>query len=235
MDLDGTLINTEGRDYQSFLRTAQEFGLTPPDQQLILQKRKAGEVSERILSELYGIDSPEQLKPLLDFRTHYINSEEILNYDHCFEGIAEPLQQLRQSGVKLYIATLRAHKHHVWDLLRREEIDHFFEDVFCVEDLGEAERFCSPSQDSMVEHKYLILKKLLSRQELDPAQTPFVGDTVFDMQACRRLGFLGVGVSTGFTSRQRLSEYADHCFDTMNDFTKWMLASFDPTQKGRPL
>lgn len=234
MDLDGTLINTEGRDYQSFLHTALEFGLPPPDPQVLLQKRRAGGVSRDILGELYGIASPDQLKSLTEFRTRYINSEEILCHDRCFDGIAVPLQRLCEAGTKLYVATLRVNKDHVRELLAREKIDRFFEDVFCVEDLGEEGRAAAISQDPMVEQKYWILRKLLAKVDLNPGHTPFVGDTIFDMQACRRLGFCGVGVCTGFTSRQVLSEYADHCFETMNDFAGWMLASLDPTQKGRP-
>lgn len=223
MDLDGTLINTEGRDYQSFLCTAREFGFKDPDPQTILQKRKAGLLSDRILSELSGIDSPEKLRPLMEFRTRYIQSQEILCHDRCFDGITSSLEQLQRAGTKNFIATLRTKKQQVWELLRREKIDLFFEDIFCVEDLGAAAASRAGSLDTMVEHKFQILQKLMAHIDLEPGKTPFVGDTIFDMQAGRRLGFLGVGVSTGFTPKLQLQEYADRCFETMEEFTGWML------------
>ncbi|MBX5328297.1 MAG: HAD family hydrolase [Candidatus Bathyarchaeota archaeon] len=113
------------------------------------------------------------------------------------EGVAEALKRLKQSGLKLAIASTDTHKRTV-ESFKTLEIAHFFDAVVGSDDVMNGK----PSPDMVLE----ILKKTESK----PSNTVIVGDSVSDMQMGRNAKLKAcIGVLTGFTSQEKLEQVAD--------------------------
>jgi phosphoglycolate phosphatase len=113
------------------------------------------------------------------------------------EGVAETVRQLRQSGLKLAVASTDTHKRTV-ESFRTLGLALFFDAVVGSDDVVNGK----PSPDMIIE----ILKKTESKSY----ETIIVGDSAEDMRMGRNAGLKAcIGVLTGFTSRQKLEQLTD--------------------------
>lgn len=110
-----------------------------------------------------------------------------------FPGVNATLKKLRKMKIKLAICTVNGRKatNHV---LRKFHLGRFFTVVTTRESTSEVK----PSPV----HLQLVLNKL----GVQPEEAVVVGDGVWDIQAAKALGVIGIGVTTGRASFRQLRD-----------------------------
>jgi len=142
------------------------------------------------------------------YREHFLNLDQ--TEMPLFEGVAEGLAELSDSGVQLAVATGKSRRG--LDRVLRETQTH---------DLFIATR-CSDETISKP-HPQMILD-LLEMTGVRPDKAVMVGDTEFDMEMARRAKVDPVAVTYGVHDEQRLANHAPVAsFDTFPAIINWLL------------
>lgn len=191
-DLDGTLLNTI-----SDLAACTNYALRQnhyPEHEPTAYRYFVGngitKLIERALPEKARIPSII-LKVREQFVSYYQHHKTDLS--RPYPGIPEVLEQLRNQGILLAVASNKYHQGTV------ELIDHFFgKHLFSVV-LGQRENI-------PVKPDPAIVYDILNQMKTDKTETLYVGDSGVDMQTAQNSGITSIGVSWGFRSRQELEE-----------------------------
>ncbi len=184
VDLDGTMIDTVA-DFELALRgVLTDLGWPPVDRAFIT--RTVGKGSEYLLERtLAEVGAPASLydQAWALYQHHYVAANG--QHSAVFAGVAEGLQALRASGLRLACLTNKPGLF-ARPLLAAKGLDGFFEHVFG----GDA--FARKKPDP------LPLLETCRALGSDPARTLMVGDSRNDAEAARAAGCPVVLVSYGY-------------------------------------
>ncbi|MEM6445509.1 MAG: HAD hydrolase-like protein [Cyanobacteria bacterium P01_D01_bin.123] len=185
-DFDGTLADTLDAVVEIANRLAEEFGYEP--------------VSRAKLEELKRLDGREVLRrsqvPLLKIPSliRRLRSELYRELPHLnpIPGIESALQKLHAEGHVLGVLTSNSQEN-VTAFLDARELSSYFSFVH---------------SGLTLFGKGRIMRRLLSRYELSPRCTIYVGDETRDIDAARFARTSSVAVSWGFNARELLAQSA---------------------------
>jgi HAD superfamily hydrolase (TIGR01509 family) len=190
-DLDGTLVDTVDTRIEAWLRAFDECGIPAARAEVAKLIGSDGRRLARIVAEAAGQAIDARRAEETDRRAGEIYGE--LNTDpKPLPGARELLQSLDERELPWAIATSS----------RREQVD------VSINVLGLSRR---PTivDGSRVEHAKPAPDLLLSATRelgVDPAQTWYVGDAIWDMQAARAAGMPAIGVASGSATVAELEE-----------------------------
>jgi phosphoglycolate phosphatase len=108
-----------------------------------------------------------------------------------YDGIAEVLTTLGQSGQRLFVATSKPHVF-ATRIVEHFGLRHHFEHVFGSE------------LDGTRVDKSHLLEYALKTAAVDPSRTLMIGDRSHDMVGAKNNGMQGIGVLYGYGSREEL-------------------------------
>lgn len=181
-DFDGTLADTLKPLLAIANGLAAEFDFAPMDEAEFQRWRTLS--TQEILQE--GRLSLWKLPRLV--RRVRREQQQIMPQIEMIEGLREVLLALKARGDRLGIATSNSSEN-IQVFLEKNDLLGVFEFTQCgISLLGKAR----------------VLRRLVQRYAIDPAQTFYVGDEVRDMQAARQVGLQPVGVSWGFNTAEAL-------------------------------
>ena len=189
-DLDGTLTDPREGITRSIAYALERLGHVPPP--LDDLTFAIGPPLRASLAKLIGTDSREPVeRALAHYRERFAD---VGLYENApYEGIAQALATLRDSGHALYLATSKPR------VYAERIVNHFALDVHF-----EAVHGCE--LDGTREDKRDLLAHLFEQHGLDPAHAAMVGDRGVDMVAGRHHGARAIGVLWGYGSRDELLE-----------------------------
>lgn len=178
-DLDGTLTDS-GEGIIKCVRLALEhFGITGyTDQQLRVCVGPPLDESFR----RFGIPDHRVDEAIAVYRSRYLTVGKYENYP--YPGIREALQQLKDAGCRLFVATSKPEKVSV-DILQKFELAHFFEII------------AGATFDGSRSTKAQVIAYLLA-QTGAVEDAVMVGDTAFDVLGAKAHGIGCIGVSWGY-------------------------------------
>ena len=176
-DLDGTVIDT-GAIILASMRHAAEtvLGGEYSDAQLLAAVGGPG-----LEAQMHALD-PSRVDELV--RVYREHNEPLHDTIATFAGMDEVLDELKRRGHRLGVVT--AKRRSTVDLaFARLPIERFFDVVV--------------GGDETTEHKPHPAPLLLALERLseEPANTAYIGDSPFDMQAAKAAGLFAIGVSWG--------------------------------------
>jgi phosphoglycolate phosphatase len=180
-DLDGTLIDAYAAIARSFNFAMKRFGYPRQSQPVI--RRAVGWGDTHLLK--FFVQSQDVVKVLKSYRRHHKKS--LVKYSKVFPGVIRLLAGLKAQGYKLAVASNRP----TWFsllLIRHLGLKRYFDYVLCADKLKAGK----PHPE--------ILRKIMARFSLKPANTLYVGDMIIDAQAGRRARVKTVIVTTGSSS-----------------------------------
>jgi len=111
-----------------------------------------------------------------------------------FEGIEDVLKQLQAANVPVFIMSSNS-PGNIRKLLRRVGLDHYFTHIY-----GNVGIF----------GKAKMLRRIIARNKLVPADTFYVGDEGRDVEAAKRVGLKSVAVTWGYNSAELLAAHHPH-------------------------
>lgn len=183
-DCDGTLVDGQADVCWAMERAFTRAGLTAPDVSLV--RRAVGLSLPQAVRALAPDLSEDQNRAVTEFyRTSFrARREEGLLDEPLYDGIAELLAGLRDSGWQLAVATGKSDRG-----LAACLATHGIADMFV--SLQTADRHPSKPHPAMLE-------AALFEAGAAPHQAVMIGDTSFDMLMARSAGVPGVGVAWGY-------------------------------------
>lgn len=186
-DWDGTLFDSVGQIVKSLLYAAQQF-----DQPLTDDAAKS--IIGLGLPEVMQILFPKvpELHPsiLEHYASHYVENSQ---QDQWFHGVAEMLDDLKQRGFKLAVATGKSRRG-LDRVLAKTNSQNLF-------DITRA-----ASETKSKPHPQM-LQEILSFTGVAPEQAIMVGDTSYDLEMAKNIAMPRVGVSYGVHSVDVLKQY----------------------------
>ena len=188
-DVDGTLVDTNYLHAVTWWEACRQRGHDVP---MARVHRAIGMGSDKLLDHLLPADRDTKADD--DLRAaHKALYGEYWARLRAFEGAADLLRACAKRGAKVVLASSASEREMK---ALRAALDA--EDaIMAATSSADAEQ-SKPAPD--------IVEVALSRAGVRPEQAVFVGDTVWDVEACRRAGLPCVAVLTGGIGRQELVE-----------------------------
>ena len=180
-DLDGTLIDAYAAIAKSFNFAMARFGY--PRQSRLVIRRAVGWGDTHLLK--FFVKAKDVAGVLGPYRRDHKTS--LVKYSKVFPGVIRLLARLKAQGYKLAVASNRPTRFSLI-LIRHLGLRTYFDYVLCADKLKAGK----PHPQ--------ILRRIMAKFSLKPANTLYVGDMVIDAQAGRRAGVKTVIVTTGSSS-----------------------------------
>ena len=188
LDLDGTLIDSQPGIVASCLAMLRALGHRP-DEALDV-KRFIGPPLEDVVRSLlqsYGDDRVDEA--VMAYRQHY--GESGLFGSEPYPGIRSALRDMREAGLRIYLATSKREvfaRH----ILQHLELAAYFDDIY------------GSIPGGKLDHKPELLAHILSEQNIPASRSLMVGDRRHDIVGAHAVGMRGLGVLWGYGSRDEL-------------------------------
>ncbi|MEN8991768.1 HAD-IA family hydrolase [Avibacterium paragallinarum] len=203
-DWDGTLFDSVGQIVASLKFAADQYlqPLTDADAKSIIGLGLP-EVAQRLFPTVPELHS----EILQSYADHYVAHSK---GDMWFDGVADMLQELRDAGLQLAVATGKSRKG--LDRVLAQTQSH--------------ELFCATRAASETKSKPdpLMLAEILAETGLRADQAIMVGDTSYDLEMALNIQMPRVGVSYGVHTVETLQCFQPlHIAHTVNDLTEFLL------------
>ncbi|BCI53372.1 haloacid dehalogenase [Mycolicibacterium litorale] len=187
-DIDGTLVDSNYLHVHAWHRSFADEGLTVESWRV---HRSIGMDGSTLLDALVPDADDDARKRLKEGHSrYYLESKGLLR---LLPGARALLEKVHELGLQVVLATSAPE-----DELKvlREVLDS--EDVIAAMTSGEDVDTAKPQPD--------IVHIALERAGVDTGRAVFVGDAVWDIEACQRAGVPSIGVLSGGVSRGELTE-----------------------------
>jgi phosphoglycolate phosphatase len=187
-DLDGTLIDSQPGIVASSVAALRALGHKPDD--ALDVRRFIGPPLEdmmQVLLQSYGDDRVSEA--VVAYRQHY--GESGLLGSEPYPGVANALQELRQVGLRIYLATSKREAF-ARRILQHLELATYFDGVY------------GSVPGGALDHKPELLAHILSKQNLAASRGLMVGDRRHDIIGAHSVKMRSLGVLWGYGSRDEL-------------------------------
>lgn len=187
-DLDGTLTDSMPGITRAVQYALRHYGIEVED--LNVLKPFVGPPLPESFREYYNFSDQDANEAVLVFREYYL--EKGWKENAPYEGIADMLNEVRNAGKKLYVATSKPE-----DTAKR--VLEFFNMTDCFEFIGGA------CDDRNRAKKDEVIRYVMENCGLsDKDSIVMVGDRRHDIEGAHRAGIEAVGILYGYGSRDEL-------------------------------
>lgn len=165
-DVDGTLVDTEKTIIKSWQKTLKDtLNIEPPAEELFYVLGIPGTKAVQKYST-----NPQQSQELLKLWEH--NDHQMFYYSKLFSGIETMLQQLIDKGIKLGVVTSRTNKE-MQIVLDKFNLEKYFT------------TFITASKTKLHKPNPEPILKAIETLKIDPTDTLYIGDSIYDFQCAR--------------------------------------------------
>lgn len=188
LDLDGTLIDSYPGIRASCLAALRVLG-HQPDETLDI-RHMIGPPLEEIMQILLQSCGDDRVgEAITAYRQHYGESGFLGSVPYA--GIGKSLEEMKQAGLRIYLATSKR-AIFASRILEHLEFATYFDAIHGSVPSGE------------LDHKPELLAHILSRHGLSPSRSLMVGDRRHDISGAHAVGMRGLGVLWGYGTRDEL-------------------------------
>lgn len=209
-DLDGTLTNSELGITKSVQHALKKFGIEVEDRTAL--RPFIGPPLGESFQVYYGLSKEESEQAIKYYRERF--SVKGLYENEVYEGVEKMLQDLKESGKKLILATSKPEK---FTMLILEHFDllKYFDFV------------AGATMDGSRGEKADVIRYALEISGIeDKTEAIMVGDRKFDILGAKENGLASIGVLYGFGDREELTEAgADYIVERAEDIVKVLLGN----------
>lgn len=188
-DLDGTLTDPEEGITRSFQYALRHFGIEEQDPEKL--RRVIGPPLLNSFIEYYGFSQIDALLAI-DYYREYFSKTGIYE-NRVYPGIPQMLQQLKQAGKSIILATSKPH------VYARQILEHFSLDSYV--------DFVSGSElDGTRNAKSEVIAYALQQTGFQVSETVMVGDRRHDVEGAIANGMDVIAVLFGYGTREELAD-----------------------------
>ena len=188
-DVDGTLVDSNEAHVDSWAVAFREGGHPQEVDDIRLQIGKGGDL---LVPSLLPKVSETQRKAIADAHGRHFKSA-YLAHIKPFPGARALLQRAKDSGRTVILASSA----------KKDEVDHYLR-LLEAEDLVDAITSADDVDASKPEPD--IFEAALDKAGVGPDAAIAVGDTIYDVEAARRIGLATIGLTSGPYDRAQLKD-----------------------------
>lgn len=181
LDVDGTLIDSNDAQAQSWVEAMHENGYDVPFDKV---RPLIGMGGDKVLPETIGKDKDSEVGQRISKRRSEIFMQQLYPHLRAFPGASELIQRIRAQGLQVGIAS-SAQPDELKALLKLIGADDLIEEKTSSQDVSSSK----PNPDVM----HVTLKRL----NLSPDQAVMIGDTAYDIEAARKVGVSTIAFRCG--------------------------------------
>ena len=189
LDLDGT-VSESGESCKNGVKYMfDKIGMDKPGEEEL--NAFVGPTVKVHLVEEHGFSEEEAAHAYTFYREYYDGIG--IFESSMYEGIDKAIISMKESGRKVYLATLKPEEQAI-QITEHYKIDKLFDGIYGARhDLG-------------ILHKQQVLQRAVEKIGKHPGESVMVGDRKYDIMAAKHMGFYSVGVLYGYGTRQELVE-----------------------------
>jgi phosphoglycolate phosphatase len=209
LDLDGTLIDSQPGILASCVAALRTLG-HEPDETFDIRHTIGPPLDEmmRVLLQPFGDDRVDEA--MAAYRQHY--GESGFLGSEPYPGIGESLKEIRQAGLRIYLATSKREAFASL-ILHHLGLAIYFDGIHGSVPGGGRE------------HKPELLAHILSQQHIPPSHSLMVGDRRYDISGAHAVGMRGLGVLWGYGTRDELEAAgADRLVESTADLARAVIS-----------
>ena len=214
LDMDGTLIDSNGLHAESWQRAFAEFGIEVGFETALKQIGKGG---DHLLPTFVPKEKVETTGKAIEKFRKELFEREYLSQVKPFPKVRQLIERMKNSGLTIAMAS-SAGKEELQKYKKIANIDDLVEEETTSEDAENSK----PSPD--------IFSVALKRVGVDAGEAVSLGDTPYDAEASTKCGVRTVGVTSGGWSREDLLNAG--CAEVYEDAAD-LLANFDRSLFGK--
>lgn len=190
-DIDGTLLDTNDLHVAAWRRAFEEHGYKIATDRI---QREIGKGGDKLVPAILGDEQDQREgEALRELQPEIFKALARAQKARVFPGAAELLAAVRRRGLKVVLAT-SSRAAHVKVLKEASGFDlkGACDALVTADEAAESK----PAPDLVV--------AAVNKLGMTPAQCAMVGDTLYDMEAAKHAGVIGLGVLTGYQPRRML-------------------------------
>jgi phosphoglycolate phosphatase-like HAD superfamily hydrolase len=215
-DLDGTLIDTRERAIQSHASGLQAIGYSITTNQIRNLYKYSYDTRDLLNRLNVHLSDTDFIKYILNFREYFFSHAEL---SQVFPGTFDALKQLQPLTEHQRIITSRQDGQQARQEIKRFGLHKWFEAILTRGDLAHAE-----GKDSIPLFPFLPHRRGLIRLALHDIKTTgdvwVVGDSAGELEAAKSLGYVTIGVLTGFGTDEDLTPFASHVLNSFAEIVQ---------------
>lgn len=188
-DVDGTLVDSNEAHVDAWAVAFREAGRPQEVGDIRLQIGKGGDL---LIPSLWPEAKEDQRKAAAKAHDRHFKSA-YLRHIKPFAGARELLARVRKSGRTIVLASSA----------KRAEVEYYLK-LLDAEDLVDAITSADDVDASKPEPD--IFEAALDKAGVDPDAAIAVGDTIYDVEAARRIGIATIGLTSGPCDRAQLKD-----------------------------
>ena len=206
-DLDGTLTNPEIGITSSVMYALEKFGVKVEDRKEL--HPFIGPPLSYSFQNYYGLSEADSELAIKYYRERF--SVKGLYENEVYEGVEKLLQQLKESGKKLIIATSKPEEFTL-KILEHFDLLKYFDYV------------AGATMDGSRGEKADVIRYAIEISGIqDRSQAIMIGDRKYDILGAKENGLDSIGVLFGFGDREELSEAgANYIAENVEDILKYI-------------
>lgn len=206
-DLDGTLTNPEIGITSSVMYALEKFGVKVEDRKEL--HPFIGPPLSYSFQTYYGLSEADSELAIKYYRERF--SVKGLYENEVYEGVEKLLQQLKESGKKLIIATSKPEEFTL-KILAHFDLLKYFDYV------------AGATMDGSRGEKADVIRYAIEISGIqDRSQAIMIGDRKYDILGAKENGLDSIGVLFGFGDREELSEAgANYIAENVEDILKYI-------------
>lgn len=204
-DLDGTLTDPMIGMTNSVAYALKHFGIIENDRTKLY--KFIGPPLKYSFPEYYGLSDSDTDIAIEKYREYF--GEKGIFENKLFPGVPQMLQQLKEMGKKVILATSKPEPY-AYRIIEHFGIDKYFDFVG------------SATMDSSRCKKIDILQYVITSNNItDIDLAMMVGDRKYDIEGAHHFGMQAIGVLYGYGTRAELTEYkADFLAEKVSDIVR---------------
>ena len=209
LDLDGTLIDSQPGIVASCFAALRALGHNP-DEAPDITRFIGPPLEEMLRAVLQVYDDDRVDEAVAAYRQHY--GESGVFGSELYPGIVNALEEMRQAGLRIYIATSKR------EVFARRIAEH-------LKVAGYFDGIYGSVHGGKLDHKPALLAHIVSEQKLPTSHTLMVGDRRHDIVGAHAVDIRGLGVLWGYGGRDELETAgADHLVERTADLAPTVLS-----------
>ncbi len=193
-DLDGTLTDPGTGITNSVAYALRHYGIEEDDRKKLYRFIGPPLIDSFML--YYGFSREQAIDAVAVYREYFAPKGIFEN--EVYSGISEMLSQLKENGVKLYVASSKPEKF-VVEILKHFELFEFFNGVY------------GSTMDGTRTKKDEVIAYALESENLSASDVIMVGDRHHDIDGAKKHGMRSVGVTYGYGGREEHESAGADC------------------------
>lgn len=210
-DLDGTLIDTRERAIHAHSNGLQVLGYeVTPEQIRALYKYSFD--SRDLLNRLnIHLSDGEFIQYIIGFRDYFFANWQL---SHIIPGTFEALKQVQPLTEHMRLITSRQAIEQTRQEIHRFGLHQCFERIFTRGDLAQVEGKERIPLFPFLPHRRRLIQLALQDVKSE-GDVWVVGDSAGELEAAKNLGFVTIGVLTGFGTTEDLKPFSNHILNSI--------------------